>query len=83
MKKQPYIDLRIGVMFYFYENPTDCKEGIKEIFKMYCNITNLSELPFLAYKYDADRELRIINSNYIRFFKRFIDRNNFNLSKHI
>lgn len=83
MKIQPYIDLRIGVMFYFYENPSDNKNEIKDIFKMYYNITNLAEMPFLAYRYDTDRELRIIKSNYISFFNGFIDRNNFNLSKYI
>lgn len=42
IKNSPYIDLRIGVKFYFYKNPINCKKAIKEIFDSYCNITRTS-----------------------------------------
>ena len=82
IKKLPYFDLRIGVMFYFYDNPIECKKEIKEVFRMYCNIT---KLPFVFYRYDMDENLKMkmIKGGYVQFFNRFIDRNNFNLSKYI
>lgn len=80
IKKIPYIDLRIGIKFYFYEDPINCKNEIKEIFNMYCNIT---KTPFTFYRHNKDEGLKGIKRDHKQLLYRIIDKSNFSLSEHI
>lgn len=76
----PYMDLRMGVKFYFYENPINCKNEIKEIFHKYCSITNND---FLYYRHNTDMGFKRVKKDYIGFFNKIIDNSTFELTEHI
>lgn len=80
MKKMPYFDFRIGVVFYFYENASEYKKEIKQIFNQYCTITKAS---FLYYRHNEDIGLKSLKSDQNRFFNGVIDRSAFDLTEHI
>ena len=71
-----YVDLRLGVKFYFYENPINCKDEIKEIFHRYCSIT---QDDFLYYRHNTDMGLKRVKKDYVGFF----DNSMFELTEHI
>lgn len=80
IKNSPYIDLRLGVKFYFYKNPINCKKAIKEIFDSYCNITRTS---FIFYRYNMDEGLKCMKKENTQFFNKIIDKSSFSLTEHI
>ncbi|MBC2582564.1 hypothetical protein [Clostridium sp. DJ247] len=73
LKNQPLYDVRIGVMFYFYQNPNKCKRIIKELFTDFCELTHPN---FKYYSYST-AILKKLNMDGIEYFNKTIDESDF------
>lgn len=80
IKELPYCDLRMGVIFYFYDNPAKYKNEIKEMFDEYCNLT---ENEFLYYYKNEHTGFKYIKKDYKHFFHDLIDKSDFESSEYI
>ena len=49
LNNAPFCDLRVGIIYYFYDDPQKCKRKIKNLFKDFCILTNPK---FLYYRHN-------------------------------
>lgn len=74
LNKLPYCDLRMGVIFYFFESPAKYRKEIKGIFEEYCELT---EAHFTYYYKNEHAGFQPIKNDYRKYFYNFIDKKDF------
>lgn len=74
LKSQPLYEPRIGIMFYFYQDPNKQKNIIKELFEEFCELTKPN---FKYYSYST-AILKKLKGNGIDYFNKLIDEADFN-----
>lgn len=80
LSKGIYCELRIGVIFFFYQNPSEYKKEIKKIFQKYCDLTKPQ---FLYQRHNKDVGLYKLRKNVKTYFDGIIDKSDFGLTEHI
>ncbi len=79
-EKNPYVGLRIGVKFYFYESSAKYKKEIRKIFEKYCDIADGT---FLFCACHDNLNLKSFKKEQKKYFNRFIDSSDFESSRYI
>ena len=80
IKNVPYCDLRIGVMFFFYEDPINYKQQIVELFHEY---SNLIKEEFTSYRHNKDMGFNILRRKSEIYFNGIIEKCDFESTQHL
>lgn len=80
MRNDACCQLRIGVMFYFYEDPASYKREIIEMFEEYCSLT---QEKFTLYRYNKDMGYSILKRENQEFFNSLIEKCDFESTQHL
>lgn len=80
LSNAPFCDLRVGIIYYFYDDPQKCKRKIKNLFKDFCILTNPK---FLYYRHNKCVGLDKLKINGLDYFTKMIDETDFNETQHL
>lgn len=80
LRNIPFCDLRVGMIFYFYQDPKTHKREIRNLFNSFCGLTNPK---FLYYRHNKSVGLSKLKVDGLDYFTTMVDETDFSETQHL